>query len=41
MASAAVTCPPAVPIAVMGEKITPAQANLMARYGVEYVDVVL
>ena len=41
MASAAVTCPPAVPIAVMGEKITPAQAALMARYGVEYVDVVL
>lgn len=41
MASAAVTCPPAIPIAVMGEKITPAQANLMARYGVEYVDVVL
>ena len=41
MASAAVTCPPAVPIAVMGERITPAQANLMARYGVEYVDVVL
>lgn len=41
MASAAVTCPPAIPIAVMGERITPAQANLMARYGVEYVDVVL
>lgn len=41
MASAAVTCPPAIPIAVMGEKITPAQADLMARYGVEYVDVVL
>ena len=40
MATAAVTCPPAVPIAVMGELISARQAELMAAYGIEYVDVV-
>ena len=39
-ASAAVTCPPAVPIAVMGERITAEQAELMLKYGITSVEVV-
>ena len=39
-AGAAVSCPPAIPIAVMGEEITPAGAALMARLGIEQVPVV-
>ena len=34
-----VSCPPAIPIAVSGEVITPAAAALMQRYGVEMVSV--
>lgn len=34
-----VGCPPAVPIAVAGEEITPEALELFARYGVEQVDV--
>ena len=41
MASAAVTCPPAVPIAVMGERITAEQAELMLKYGISSVEVVI
>ena len=41
MASAAVTCPPAVPIAVMGERITAEQAELMLKYGITSVEVVI
>ena len=40
MASAAATCPPAVPIVIAGERISAANARLMASYGIEYVDVV-
>lgn len=36
----AVSCPPAIPIAVSGEVITPAALKLFARYGVETVAVV-
>lgn len=39
-AGAAVSCPPAIPIAVMGEEITPAGAALMACLGIEQVPVV-
>ena len=39
-AGAAVSCPPAIPIAVMGEEITPAGAALMARLGIGEVPVV-
>ena len=39
-ASAAVSCPPAIPIAVMGERLTGAHARAMAAYGIERVDVV-
>ena len=39
-AGAAVSCPPAIPITVMGEEITPAGAALMARLGIEQVPVV-
>ena len=41
LASAAVSCPPAIPIAVMGERLTREQVELLPKYGVEYVDVVL
>ena len=35
-----VSCPPAVPIAVSGERIGPEALRLFAHYGVEWVDVV-
>ena len=35
-----VSCPPAVPIAVSGERIGPEALTLFAHYGVERVDVV-
>ena len=34
-----VSCPPAIPIAVSGEEVTPAAAALMQRYGVQQVSV--
>ena len=34
-----VACPPAVPIAVAGERIGPEAAELFARYGVDRVEV--
>ena len=36
-----VSCPPAVPIAVSGERIGPEALTLFAHYGVEWVDVVI
>ena len=39
-AGAAVSCPPAIPIAVMGEEITRSGADLMARLGITQVPVV-
>ncbi len=36
----AVSCPPAIPIAVSGEIITPAAVTLFERYGIETVEVV-
>ena len=41
MASAAVTCPPAIPVAVLGERLTRAHVQLLSQLGVEYVDVVV
>ena len=38
--SPTVACPPAIPIAVSGEKIGPEAAALFRRYGVESVEVV-
>ena len=35
-----VSCPPAIPIAVSGEEITPAAVTLMRRYGVQEVSVI-
>ena len=35
-----VSCPPAVPIAVSGERIGPEALTLFEHYGVEWVDVV-
>ena len=35
-----VSCPPAVPIAISGERIGPEALTLFAHYGVEWVDVV-
>ena len=35
----AVSCPPAIPIAVSGEVITPAAVELFERYGMESVTV--
>lgn len=35
-----VSCPPAVPIAVSGERIGPEALTLFAHYEVEWVDVV-
>lgn len=40
MASAAVTCPPAIPVAVLGERLTRAHVQLLPQLGVEHVDVV-
>ena len=40
MASAAVTCPPAVPVAVMGERISEQHVMLMSAYGLTHADVV-
>ena len=39
-AGAAVSCPPAIPIAVSGERITAEAAALMAELGLETVSVV-
>ena len=39
-AAPTVACPPAIPIAVSGERITPAAMALFERYNVAYVDVV-
>ena len=38
-ASPAVSCPPAIPIVISGERITAEAAALFARYGIESVDV--
>jgi len=35
----AVSCPPAVPIAMAGERVTPAAAELFRRYGIGTVEV--
>jgi len=35
-----VSCPPAIPIVMPGERITPEAAALFKQYGIEYVDVV-
>lgn len=40
LATAAISCPPAVPIAVSGELITDAHAELFKRYGINTVEVV-
>ncbi len=40
LASAAVSCPPAVPIAVSGEVIEDAHIALFGDYGIDYIDVV-
>ena len=40
-ACAAVSCPPAVPIAVMGERITPEAARLLTECGVSQVEAVI
>ena len=40
IASAAVSCPPAIPVAVMGEELTAEHAAAMAALGIEAVDVV-
>ena len=34
-----VSCPPAIPVAVSGEEITPAAIALMQRYGIEELSV--
>ncbi len=39
-ASAAVSCPPAIPIAVMGEVITPEALQVMTRLGIRQVQVI-
>lgn len=39
-ASAAISCPPAVPIAVPGEVITDAHVALFKKYGITHVDIV-
>lgn len=36
-----VSCPPAIPIAVSGERITPAAIDLFKHYGISTVDVIL
>ncbi len=40
IASAAVSCPPAIPVAVLGEELTAAHADTLAELGIEHVDVV-
>ena len=40
LADACVSCPPAVPVIIAGERITPAAAECMAYYGVMECDVV-
>ncbi len=40
-ASPTVSCPPAVPIVVSGERITDEDISLFEHYGVEFVDVVI
>lgn len=40
LATATVSCPPAIPIAVSGEIITDAHIDLFRRYGIDSVDVV-
>ena len=39
-AESAVSCPPAVPIAVCGEIISNEQISLFKKYGIEYISVV-
>ena len=39
-AEAAVSCPPAIPVAVCGERITPEAAQLMEELGIGSVSVV-
>lgn len=39
-ASAAVSCPPAVPIAVSGEVITEESVAVLEAYGIEFIDVI-
>ena len=34
-----VSCPPAIPVVVSGEEITPAAIALMQRYGIEELSV--
>jgi len=40
LADAAVSCPPAVPIVISGEKITDAECELFSLHGIEYIKVV-
>ena len=40
LADACVSCPPAVPVAIAGERITPAAAACMAYYGIDECNVV-
>ncbi len=35
-----VSCPPAVPIVISGERITKAHIDLFSRYGIDYIDVI-
>ena len=39
-ATPSVSCPPAIPIAVSGERITPEAISLFQRYGIKKIDVV-
>lgn len=39
-ADVAVSCPPAIPIAICGERISPEAAKLMEKLGIKYVSVV-
>ena len=39
-ADPSVSCPPAVPIAVSGERLSPDMISLFQRYGIEYISVV-
>ena len=34
-----VSCPPAIPITVSGERVTPAAVQLMERYGIQKLSV--
>ena len=40
LADACVSCPPAVPVVIAGERITPAAAACMAYYGIDECNVV-